>query len=299
MSACTLGFNPSGNPDTFEDHDYDEHDDGGYDTTPTRNLSACTRGLGQPTIARHLDLAYEAGDALAQVASDMAAVGSLVRTLGETPLPWLAEPAQRLVSDEFEFDGEGQYVRHPSDDGMATLEVRFYARGHLVTEDVFALSSYVLRPQLTMTEDGEGWLIHHEGPGPLGELLGFGDDFPQPLEFSAFVSTGVLERYDTAVTSTLSLETGHSTVDYVFEIPRFDIDAETLRPEVVEAGATADDPVQSADLRHWSVTYNNRLFDSWLDGEIRLAIAGEDFNYRASYDWEMSERPQIHVECLP
>ncbi|MCX4245261.1 hypothetical protein [Paraliomyxa miuraensis] len=280
-------------------------------------LAACTRGMTLAEIEDAVSITFD----FEQSAHEMVACGGLVfgivSALVEGIIELAEDPSASTLPEGYTYDGEGTYYVDPATFNDLRMEVRFYldrdysfgSRGELVPGNLFLMSSFLQDAQTTIEIDDSGLFpvidmrIHHEGPGPMVELLGLGPNPPSPIVVTDDVWTAAYETLGALEVEAVIFFRDHpgvSTIEYDVDSPRMlarsFLEGSAMSLNMVGADGWRADLGQDLDVDVWTVEYADGSVGA-LDGDIDFTVRGGPFDYVSKLRYHHSGWPVIGLEC--
>ena len=325
MAAVGCGSSSSSNDDAGDDvldgdtsmTDDDSGVDGDGIADPHSSDVIDTEDLLQCADPEDIDRTLQITFDFEVSAHEMIACGGLVFNivfaLVEGIVELAQEPNASTLPDGVEFDGEGTYFVAPATFDDLRMENRFYfgrdyevgARGELITENLFVMSSYLRSPQATVDVSNFPEVrveISHDGPGPLVELLGLGAEPPNPIVVGNSTFNEAQANLRDIEVETVIFFTdrpGSSTIEYAVDSPRMLADSfltgSPMQLEMVNASGAGTTLDQELTVDLWGVEYSDGV--GALDGNIDFTVRGGPFDYVSRFFYDGTGWPVISVAC--
>jgi len=271
------------------------------------DLTGCADDLPQADIDAELGLFWEVD----QDVHEMVACGALVFALIEALVDItadLAEGASELSLPVGYSWEEGTFLASP--DSATRMDLAFTwgagfdsaAEGDPITDDLFAMDSYLANPRIEVDYYNFQVLIRHDGIGPLVELLGLGTSPGRPIELGLDDLDAVAQggRFDDLLLDgTIQVGTVRGDVDVAYEV--------ALAPKSVGAvlssgldssvrSLSATDGVRTVEADAWSITYVDDA--AALDGTIGAEQSGGSLPMAATFVYdETGYADTIELSC--
>jgi hypothetical protein len=210
------------------------------------------------------------------------------------------------VPGGYRYDGSGHYT---TGNETTTMSVAYQygqdytvgARGTLVEANLFELDSYLRGVTLDIDLRSRDILVYWRSTGPLVELLGRGDDPPNPLRFSVeslqepnhlgrLLMVADVEVVDprAEATVTYTLTTAPTRVDAVLDSGEMTFDllsSDTVAGDGSLLTAASD-----------GVAYNDG--PGTLTGDVTFTLRGGALDVDGTYVYEDSADAELLYECL-
>ncbi|MEM7153422.1 MAG: hypothetical protein AAF799_11310 [Myxococcota bacterium] len=316
MAASGCWSSSNADDDDFELDDGDPIDNDevvdphSSDSISTEDLLQCAdREDIDQSLAITFDFEISAHEMIACGGLVFGIVGALVEGIIE-----LAEnPNASTLPDGVEFDGEGTYFVQPATFDDLRMENRFYfgrdyevgARGELITDNLFVMSSYLRSPQTTVDVSNFPEVrieISHDGPGPLVELLGLGAEPPNPIVVgNSTLNEAQANLRDIEVESIIFFtdRPGSSTIEYSVDSPRMlaqsFLTGSPMALNMVNASGTGIPLDQELTVDVWGIEYDDGV--GALNGNIDFTVRGGPFDYVSRFFYDGSGWPEISFAC--
>jgi hypothetical protein len=195
---------------------------------------------------------------------------------GESPASWSHE--------------DGTY-RYGSTAAAIEMRVLHGPDAAPVTEDILSLDSYLLGAAVEYDEESDTATITWDSPGPLVELLGYGETPQSPLVLGAAEREAVVANLATLAVEpefiAYGVQPGSSTiVAYHVKAPAHTIAAiaageVTIHLELVAVNATRESLGQTLTTESWQV----RRDGPHVTGYTTFTVSGGHFPYRGRIDF--------------
>lgn len=203
-------------------------------------------------------------------------IGGLV---GGTPVGWVFDNGTYTLDKD-----TGTIVLTVS----TTVDSGYGPSGTVVSEDVFALSSYFVGAAIETDSETNAVTITYESPGPLIELLGLGPAPASPLTLSEAEQQTVVDSLSTLAIEPVYVSKGvtpHLTWELEWTSPKATV-AEIAAGEIpidlelVGVQAAREDLEQTLDTEEWQIQQRN----GDVDGYTTFTVKGGYFDYRGRVD---------------
>lgn len=283
----------------------------------TMELDQCTDGLSRALVDDTVEISFDFESSAHEMVVCGGLVANIVFSLVSGFIDLAQDPEASTLPEQYQYDGEGNYLVDVDTFNDLTMEVRFFLAkdfsfgeaGDLVTENLFDLSTYLVNPRAQVSAEIDGWDVEldieitHDGPGPLVELLGLGDDPPNPIHLDendiAFIQEQ-LSSLELEATIQFADHPGVSTIRYDVESPRMlassVLSGAPLQLGMLSADGWRDDLGQTLTVHTWTVEYVDGAVGA-LDGDIGFSVEGDRFDFDATMSYERSNTPEIAIRC--
>ena len=283
----------------------------------TMELGQCTDGLSRSLVDDTVEITFDFESSAHEMVVCGGLVANIVFSLVGGFIDLAQDPESSTLPEQYQYDGEGTYFVDVDTFTDLTMEVRFYlakdfsfgSEGDLVTHNLFDLSTYLVDPKAEVSAEIDGWEVEldieitHDGAGPLVELLGYGDDPPNPIHLDendlAFIQEQ-LSGLELEATIQFADHPGVSTIRYDVESPRMlassVLSGAPLQLGMLSADGWRDGLGQTLTVDTWTVEYVDGAVGA-LDGDIGFTVEGDRFDFEATMSYERSNTPEIAIRC--
>jgi hypothetical protein len=318
--GCIFTTGNSGGDDDETAAD-DGDDDGSNAAVPPmsteKRLEGCADGLSKEVVDDTLQITYDFNDSAHEMIVCGGLVFAIVGALIEGIVDLAQDPDRSTLPEQYMYDGEGTYSVMVDGFNDLDMDVRFYltkdyafgAAGDLVKENLFDMNNYLLNAKTTVeTEVTTSGIIltitvEHDGPGPLVELLGMGENPPSPIQVSqSDLENAASELGQLEVEANIAL-TDHpsvASITYVTDSPRMlansIFNGAPMQLDMIESSGVREDLHQTLTIDTWTVDYVDGAVGA-LDGEIAFRVQGDNFDFDASLVYPESNAPDITISC--